>query len=71
MDELIYFTAKQLAQRWQVTQRTVINLAVSGQLPGIRIGRLWRFRPQDIEAWEHRQEIEEDRVQDFVRTITS
>jgi excisionase family DNA binding protein len=66
-----YLTAKQLAQRWQVTQRTVINLALSGRLRGIRIGRLWRFRPQDVDAWEHRQEIDEDQVKDFVRTITS
>jgi excisionase family DNA binding protein len=70
MGELIYWTTRQLAEKWQVTQRTVINLAVSGELPGIRIGRLWRFRPQDIDAWEHRQEIDEDRVQDFVKTIT-
>jgi excisionase family DNA binding protein len=70
MDELIYFTTKQLAHRWQVTERTVINLAQSGKLPAVRIGRLWRFRPQDVETWEHTLEIDEDRVQDFVKTIT-
>ncbi|MDO8914540.1 MAG: helix-turn-helix domain-containing protein [Coriobacteriia bacterium] len=34
-----------------VTERTVYNKVRAGDLPAIRIGRLWRVRPADLEAW--------------------
>lgn len=42
---------KRLAQHLGVTERTVYNKLRSGQLPAIRVGRRWRFRPDDIDAW--------------------
>jgi excisionase family DNA binding protein len=31
--------------------RTVKRLALTGDLPAMRIGRVWRFRPSDIDRW--------------------
>ena len=35
----------------QVHQRTLYRLIRNGQLPAVRVGRQWRFRRQDLEAW--------------------
>jgi excisionase family DNA binding protein len=42
---------KQVAAYLQINEATAYNWAQSGKLPGIKIGRIWRFRPEDIEAW--------------------
>ena len=34
-----------------VSQRTVYNRVRSGDLPAIRMGRLWRIRANDLQAW--------------------
>jgi excisionase family DNA binding protein len=49
-----YFTPKDLAERYRISERQVTHLARIGYLPGIKIGKLWRFREEDIEAWEGR-----------------
>ena len=36
-------TTRELAMYLRLTVTTVINLAVSGELPGFRIGKSWRF----------------------------
>ena len=50
-----YLTPKNLAERYQISERQVTHLARIGYLPGFKIGKLWRFRADDIEAWEKRQ----------------
>jgi excisionase family DNA binding protein len=35
----------------KVHAKTVIKLAREGELPGFRIGKHWRFRNSDLEAW--------------------
>lgn len=49
-----YLTPKDLAERYRISERQVTHLARTGYLPGIKIGKLWRFRAEDIEAWEGR-----------------
>lgn len=41
-----YVTAKDIAEFFNIAEATVYRLAKAGQIPGIRIGKLWRF---DIE----------------------
>ena len=50
-----YLTPKDLAQRYQISERQVTHLARIGYLPGFKIGKLWRFRQDDIEEWERSQ----------------
>ena len=50
-----YLTPKDIAERYRISERQVTHLARIGYLPGIRIGKLWRFKEEDIEAWEGRQ----------------
>ena len=52
---LSYLTPKDLSQRYRISERQVTHLARIGYLPGFKVGKLWRFKPEDIEDWEGRQ----------------
>ena len=43
--------AKSVAAILGVHQNTVLKLTRSGNLPGFRLGRYWRFRRGDIANW--------------------
>src|SRR5436309_4531607 len=44
-------TPEQVAERLQVTERTVYGWLRRGRLPALKLGRLWRIRPADLEAF--------------------
>jgi excisionase family DNA binding protein len=44
-------TLEQLAQLLQVDEKTVRTLAASGELPGRKLGRHWRFSRQAVLDW--------------------
>jgi excisionase family DNA binding protein len=39
----------------RVTPRTIYRLIRTGELPAVRVGRQWRFRQDDLDAWLDRQ----------------
>lgn len=47
----LVWTQQDVAQRLQVTTRTVRALTRSGQLRASYVGRLPRYEPQDVEAY--------------------
>jgi excisionase family DNA binding protein len=53
-----YLSPKDLAHRYQISERQVTHLARIGYLPGIKIGKLWRFKEEDLQEWEKRQKVE-------------
>jgi len=40
-----------IAQFLKINPKTLQSMARSGQIPAVRIGRLWRFLKSDIEKW--------------------
>jgi excisionase family DNA binding protein len=48
--EALLTTDEVLAQL-RLTPRRMYRLIRSGELPAVRIGRQWRFRPEDIDGW--------------------
>jgi excisionase family DNA binding protein len=44
-------TAKQVADLLQWNPYTIMKKAEKGELPGFKLGREWRFKQVDIEAW--------------------
>ena len=44
-------TARELAQRWHVSEKTLRRWMASERLPCIRVGRLVRFEPGDVSRW--------------------
>jgi excisionase family DNA binding protein len=43
-------TAREVAGYLKLKERTVNNLAMKGKLPGVKIGRQWRFQKAQIDA---------------------
>ena len=44
-------TPAQVAERLQITERTVYEWIRGGKLPALKLGRLWRIWPEDLEAF--------------------
>lgn len=50
MDEA-FLTTEEVLEYLQVNLRTVYRLIKAGRIPAVRVGRQWRFRRSDIDAW--------------------
>jgi excisionase family DNA binding protein len=46
-----FLTTEEVLGYLQVNLRTVYRLIDAGKLPAVRVGRQWRFRRSDIDAW--------------------
>jgi len=45
-------TPAEAAAHLRIHTKSVIRLARNGALPGLRLGKHWRFRYSDLVAWE-------------------
>ena len=54
MDET-FLTTEEVLEYLQVNLRTVYRLIKAGKIPAVRVGRQWRFRKRDIDAWPDSQ----------------
>ena len=57
-DQLL--TPAQVGERLQVTERTVYQWLRDRHLVGLKLGRLWRIRPEDLEAFLERSRIRDE-----------
>jgi excisionase family DNA binding protein len=39
----------EVAAAFGISERQVVRLALRGELPGVKMGKLWRFRASDID----------------------
>lgn len=44
-------TTEEVLRYLKVKSRTLYRLIRSGDLPAVRVGRQWRIRRRDLEAW--------------------
>jgi len=51
MNEDHFLTTDEVLDYLQVNLRTVYRLIKAGKIPAVRVGRQWRFRKRDIDAW--------------------
>ena len=51
MSEIIVYKPKEVAEILKVSERTIVNYLKSKELPGTKIGGLWRIRKQDLELF--------------------
>ena len=51
MNDDAFLTTEEVLQYLQLNLKTVYRLVKAGQLPAVRVGRQWRFRRRDIDAW--------------------
>lgn len=50
-DDEVFLTTEEVLEYLQVNLRTVYRLIKAGKIPAVRVGRQWRFRKRDIDAW--------------------
>jgi excisionase family DNA binding protein len=48
-------TTDEVLSYLKITPRTIYRLIRTGELPALRVGRQWRFRQTDLDAWLERQ----------------
>jgi excisionase family DNA binding protein len=46
-----FLTTEEVLDYLHVNLRTVYRLIKAGKIPAVRVGRQWRFRKRDIDAW--------------------
>jgi excisionase family DNA binding protein len=46
-----FLTTEEVLDYLQVNLRTVYRLIKAGRIPAVRVGRQWRFRRADLDAW--------------------
>lgn len=51
MKDDVFLTTEEVLEYLQVNLRTVYRLIKAGKIPAVRVGRQWRFRKTDIDAW--------------------
>jgi excisionase family DNA binding protein len=59
-----FLTTEEVLEYLQVNLRTVYRLIKAGKIPAVRVGRQWRFRKRDIDAW-----LDSQRPRSGARTI--
>src|SRR5687768_10571914 len=47
----VFLTTEEVLEYLQVNLRTIYRLIKAGKIPAVRVGRQWRFRKGDIDAW--------------------
>jgi excisionase family DNA binding protein len=50
-----FLTTRQLQDLLQVDRTTIYRMAEAGRLPGVKVGKQWRFARDQIEAWLAKQ----------------
>ena len=58
----IFLTTEEVLEYLQVNLRTIYRLIKAGKIPAVRVGRQWRFRKRDIDAWLDAQRARGDRA---------
>jgi excisionase family DNA binding protein len=57
-----FLTTEEVLEYLQVNLRTVYRLIKAGKIPAVRVGRQWRFRKRDIDAWLDAQRPRNERT---------
>jgi excisionase family DNA binding protein len=50
-------TTEEAVEYLQITHRTMYRLLKLRAIPAVRVGRQWRFRKRDIDAWAERRKV--------------
>jgi excisionase family DNA binding protein len=62
MNDEGFLTTEEVLEYLQVNLRTVYRLIKAGKIPAVRVGRQWRFRKRDIDAWLETQRPRQGRA---------
>jgi excisionase family DNA binding protein len=57
-----FLTTEEVLDYLHVNLRTVYRLIKAGKIPAVRVGRQWRYRKRDIDAWLESQRPRASRI---------
>ncbi len=57
-----FLTTEEVLDYLQVNLRTVYRLIKAGKIPAVRVGRQWRFKRADLDAWLEGQRSRKSRT---------
>ena len=63
-------TTRELAGYLKLHEITICKYAANGQIPAIRIGRVWRFDKEAIDEWIIRSQSQTQDTNDSGRQVT-
>ncbi len=46
-----WFSVEEIAQHLGVSKETVYRWLEKGQIPAHRLGKLWKFKPSEVDDW--------------------
>jgi excisionase family DNA binding protein len=64
MKDDTFLTTEEVLEYLHVNLRTVYRLIKAGTIPAVRVGRQWRFRRSDLDAWLAGQQAHGSRVEE-------
>jgi excisionase family DNA binding protein len=47
----VFLTTEEVLEYLHINLRTIYRLIKAGKIPAVRVGRQWRFRKRDMDAW--------------------
>lgn len=69
MQDNPFLTTEEVIDYLHVNVRTVYRLVKAGHLPAVRVGRQWRFRKSEVEAWLRRREASKAGTENRLRVL--
>jgi len=51
IEEKEIMTFKQVAEYLQMSTSSIYKMAQTGKIPAYKVGRQWRFKKEEIDAW--------------------
>jgi excisionase family DNA binding protein len=69
MEEHHFLTTDEVLEYLNINQRTIYRLIKARKLPAVRVGRQWRFRKRDIDAWLAKNRPRADGQKDVKRRV--
>ena len=58
-----YVTLKEIQELLGVRRETILQLIAKRNMPAYKVGRLWKFKISEVEAWVHSGEAADDKVE--------
>ena len=46
-----FLTAQEVAEQLRLSDATIIRWCREGRFPGVKVGKGWRIRQQDLDQW--------------------
>jgi len=52
-----WLTLEQIAEYLQMSTSSIYKMAQAGKIPSYKVGRQWRFRKEEIDAWVEKRKV--------------